>query len=105
MEYSRESEIDLDRLVGKMGKEPAEDFLRNLYKTCNKFYIIDTGCYDVKKVDDYVAPLVKVLSGTVTMLKGKCGILRKIAGERFDEDFVVIPKGSEIPAGVFLKNF
>ena len=105
MEYSRESEIDLDRLIGKMGKEPAEDFLRNLYKTCNKFYIIDTGCYDVKKVDDYVAPLVKVLSGTVTMLKGKCGILRKIAGERFDEDFVVVPKGSEIPAGVFLKNF
>lgn len=105
MEFTKESEIDLEKLIEKKGKEPAEEFLRNLYKTCNKFYIIDTGCYDLKKVNDYVAPLVKVLSGTVTMLKGKCGILHKIARESFDEDFVVVPKGSEVPSGVFLKNF
>ena len=104
MEFSKESDIDLDKLTEKMGRAAAEDFLRRLYKTFNKFYIIDTGCYDVKTVQDYVAPLVEILSGTVTMLPGKCGVLHKIARERFDGDFAVIPKGDEVPKGIFLKN-
>lgn len=104
MECTKESEIDLDKLAGKMGREAAEDFLRRLYKTCNKFYIIDTGGYDVRAVQDYVAPLVKILSGTMTLLDGKCGILHKIAKETFDGDFIVVPKGGEIPSDAFLKN-
>ena len=93
MEFSRNSDIDLDKLTAKMGRVAAEDFLRRLYKTCNKFYVIDTGCYDVQAVLEYVAPLVKILDGTVTVLKGSYGILRKIAREAFDEDFDVVPKG------------
>lgn len=104
MEFSKESDIDLDKLRAKMGRDAADEFLRRLYKTCNKFYIIDTGCYDVQAVKDYVAPLVELLQGTMTMLHGSCGILHKIAWEQFDEDFVVVPKGGEVPAGAFLKN-
>lgn len=104
MEFTKTTEIDLDWLTAKMGRRAAEDYLRRLYKTCNKFYIIDTGCYDVATVQDYVAPLVTILSGTVTMLHGKCGILHKIAREQFDDDFVIVPKGGEIPSGAFLKN-
>ena len=96
MEFSKNSEIDLDRLTKKMGRAAAEDFLRRLYKTCNKFYIIDTGCYDVEEVQAYVAPLVEILQGTVQVLQGEYGILRKIAKENFDEDFQVVPKGSEV---------
>ena len=104
MEFSKESDIDLDKLRAKMGRDAADEFLRRLYKTCNKFYIIDTGCYDVQAVKDYVAPLVELLQGTMTMLHGSCGVLHKIAWEQFDEDFVVVPKGGEVPAGAFLKN-
>lgn len=104
MECTKESEIDLDKLSKKMGREKAENFLRRLYKTCNKFYIIDTGCYNVRAVEEYVAPLVKILSGTMTMLHGQCGVLRKIAEERFDDDFVIVPPGGEVPTDAFLKN-
>ena len=93
MEFSKNSDIDLDKLTKKMGRAAAEDFLRRLYKTFNKFYIIDTGCYDVQAAQDYVAPLVKILDGTVTVLKGSYGILRKIAREAFDDDFDGVPKG------------
>ena len=105
MECTKESEIDLDKLAEKMGREEAENFLRRLYKTCNKFYIIDTGCYNVRPVEEYVAQLVEILSGTMTMLHGECGILHKIAEERFDDDFVVVPPGGEVPTDAFLKNF
>ena len=104
MECTKESEIDLDKLTEKMGREGAEDFLRRLYKTCNKFYIIDTGCYDVRAVEKYVAPLVEILSGTMTVLHGEYGILHKIAEGRFDDDFVVVPPGETVPSDAFLKN-
>ena len=104
MECTKESEIDLDKLAEKMGRENAENFLRRLYKTCNKFYIIDTGCYNVRAVEEYVAQLVEILSGTMTMLRGQCGVLHKIAEERFDEDFIVVPPGGKVPTDAFLKN-
>ena len=104
MECTRESEIDLDKLTEKMGREGAEDYLRRLYKTCNKFYIIDTGCYDVRAVEKYVAPLVEILSGTMMVLHGEYGILHKIAEGRFDDDFVVVPPGETVPSDAFLKN-
>lgn len=104
MEFSKDSDIDLDKLTEKMGREAAEDFLRRLYKTFNKFYIIDTGCYDLQEVQAYVAPLVEILQGTVTMLEGNYGILRKIAREAFDDDFVIVPKGGVVSTEGFLKN-
>ena len=104
MECTKESEIDLDKLAEKMGREQAENFLRRLYKTCNKFYIIDTGCYNVRAVEEYVAPRVEILSGTMTILHGQCGVLHKIAEGRFDEDFVVVSPGGKVPADAFLKN-
>ena len=93
MEFSKNSDIDLDKLIKKMGRPAAEDFLRRLYKTFNKFYVIDTGCYDMQEVQEYIAPLVKILDGTVTVLKGEYGILRKIARGEFDDDFEIVPKG------------
>ena len=104
MEFSKNSSINLDTLIEKKGKKEAEDFIRRLYRTLNKFYIIDTGCYDIKEVEDYIAPLVKILDGTVTVLKGGCGILHKMATEKFDDDFVIIPKGETVPGEAFLEN-
>lgn len=104
MEFTKNSEIDLDKLTKKLGKEEAETFLRNLFKTLNQFYIIDTGCYDVQKVTNYITPLVKILDGNITMLKGKFKILHKLAAENIDDDFVVVPKGESVQPGSFLPN-
>ncbi len=104
MDFSRNSEIDLDRLTEKMGRKEAEKFLRSLYKTFNRFYIIDTGCYDLQEVRDYVAPLVEILDGTVTTLQGEYGILHKIALQQFDDDFLRVPAGGTVSTTSFLKN-
>lgn len=104
MEFSRESEIDLDRLTQKLGREAAVEYLRRLYRTFHDFYIIDTGCYDVQEVKDYIAPLVEILDGTITVLRGEYGILRKIAANCFDEDLIKIPRGNLVPAEAFLPN-
>ena len=104
MEYSKETDIDYTKLVAKMGQAAAEDFLRDLYKTFNEFYIIDTGCYDVAEVEAYLAPLVRVLNGTVEVIKGEYKILHKMVTHQIDDDFVVLPKGKVLQAGSFLSN-
>lgn len=104
MEFSKNSEIDLDKLTAKMGREAAENYLRRLYKSFNEFYIIDTGCYDIKEVEDYIVPLVKILDGTITVLHGNFKILHKIATGKFDDDFVIVPKGNVVPGDAFLPN-
>ena len=58
----------------------------------------------MRAVQEYVAPLVEILSGTMTMLHGEYGIPHKNAEGRFDDDFVVVPLGGEVPADAFLKN-
>ena len=104
MEFSRNSELDLGKLTEKMGREGAEEYLRRVYKTFNEFYIIDTGCYDVREVEEYLTPLVKILKGTITVLRGEYNILHKMAQETFDEDFVIGPRGAFVPAEAFLPN-
>ena len=104
MEYSKETDIDYTKLVAKMGQEAAEDFLRNLYKTFNEFYIIDTGCYDVAEVEAYLAPLVRTLNGTVEIIKGEYKVLHKMVTHQIDKDFVVVPKGEAVQAGSFMPN-
>lgn len=104
MEYSKETDIDYEKLVAKMGQASAKEFLRNLYKTFNEFYIIDTGCYDVAEVEAYVAPLVRVLDGTVEVIKGECKVLHKMVTHQIDKDFLVVPKGETVMAGSFMTN-
>ncbi len=105
MDFSRQSEIDLDRLTKKLGRAEAEAYLCNLYRTCNRFYIIDTGCYDIEEVREYATPLVKLVNGSLDVIKGEYGILRKVAKRQFDEDFMVVEKGSRVITDGFLKNW
>lgn len=99
MEFTKDSPIDLDRLEAEKGKEGAADFIRKLYGSINQFYIIDTGCYDLHPVREYVQRMVDILDGTVEEIPGRYGILKKIAKNEFDEDFLIVKKGDTVPQG------
>ncbi len=49
--------------------------------------------------------MVKLVNGTLTVIKGKYGILQKVAKGQFDEDFMVVPRGGTVNADGFLKNW
>jgi hypothetical protein len=104
MDFSKNSEIDYDKLVANRGKEEAEEFLRKLYKGFKDFYIIDTGCYDVQEVRDYLAPLMKVLDTEIKEVKGEYKVLHKMVTHQIDEDFVIVPQGEAVQAGSFMPN-
>ncbi|MBQ8418127.1 MAG: DUF1638 domain-containing protein [Phascolarctobacterium sp.] len=104
MDFSKNSEIDVEKLIAKRGQEEAEAFLRKLYNGFKDFYIIDTGCYDVEEVRNYLAPLMKILGTEIKELKGEYKILHKMVTHQVDQDFVIVPKGEAVQAGSFMPN-
>lgn len=105
MEFMKESSIDMEKLEKKMGRDEAHGYLKKLYAPIHDFYIIDTGCYDVEPVKKYIEPMVDLLQADLHMVHGGYGILRKIAGGTFDDDFFVVPKGGKGKARFFSCKF
>lgn len=102
MEFMKQSTIDHEKMLEQKPKEEAISFLRSIYQNFKDFYIIDTGTYDIQQVEDYIRPLIDILDGRIHYVKGDYGILRKIARGQFDEDFLIVPKGGEVPSGFYV---
>ncbi len=103
-EFMQNSLIDLRRQIEEKGQEEAEAFIRKVYGDFKNFYIIDTGAYDIEPVREYLMPLVKVLDGTLEVIKGEYSVLRKIAANDIDEEhFWIVKKGDSLPMDAFKK--
>ncbi|MGM9661386.1 MAG: DUF1638 domain-containing protein [Faecousia sp.] len=94
MEFFRESSLDYQSMVNACGQSRAEERLKTIYQGFEHFYIIDTGTYALTPVKEYIQPLVTLLGGTLEIVPGKCGILKKLVTGIFDDDFQIVPKGT-----------
>ena len=88
----KEGDLNLEKQIAAKGKEAGEAWLRQIFKGFEHFYIIDTGVYDVNAVAKEMQPLIDVLEGTVEVVPGRCGLLRKLLTGAIDENFRVIAK-------------
>ena len=59
----------------------------------------------MEPVKKYIEPMVDLLQADLHMVHGGYGILRKMAGGTFDDDFFVVPKGEKVKPGSFPANF
>lgn len=105
MNFSKNSSLDLNKQIEQKGYQAAAEYMRRLFKGFEHFYIIDTGVYDIKEVQFYIEPLVEILNGTITLLKGDYQILHKMVLEKFDDDFIIVTKGSMVNKTDFDKKF
>lgn len=96
MNFMKNSSLDLQTAIKKQGREKAEETLRKIYKGFENFYIIDTGVYDTKVVEEYISPLISILQGTLHKITGEYQILRKMLKNNFDEDFIILSKGKTV---------
>lgn len=93
MNFMKNSSIDYMKLIQARGQEKAEELLKKLYAGFTDFYIIDTGTYELKEVEDYIMPLVQLLGGTLTCLPGPYKVLEKLISGQYDASVISIPKG------------
>ncbi len=92
LEFFRESPMAFDKLVKEYGKEEAKEKFRQIYKGFEHFYVVDTGAYNVEEVKAHLKPLVDILGGELTVVKGRYEILRKMIAGKIDQNFRVIKK-------------
>ena len=92
LDFMRSGSLNLETQIAAKGKEAGEAWLRQIFKGFEHFYIIDTGVYDVAAVAKEMQPLIDVLEGTVEVVPGRCGLLRKLLTGDIDGDFRVIAK-------------
>lgn len=91
----------MDKIIRSRDEKEGKAFLRKLYKGFEHFYIIDTGVYEIEPVREYLEKLRKILDGQIDIIPGKYGILRKIADDDFDEDFLILKKGETVSESYF----
>ncbi|MDY4920644.1 MAG: DUF1638 domain-containing protein [Phascolarctobacterium sp.] len=96
MNFMKNSSIDYTKLVNEKGQLEDEAFLKKLYHGFTDFYIIDTGTYDLKEVEAYILPLVKLLDGKLTRIPGTYKVLENLLNGNYDESVIFIPKGSTL---------
>lgn len=97
-EYHMKTLLNADKMIADLGYEAAAQKLRGIFGTFNKFYIIDTGVFDVDYVKRGLASLLKILDGTLTIVPGEFGILHRVAADEFNPNyFHIVPKGGTVP--------
>lgn len=92
LEFFKESPMAFEKLVKEYGKEEAKEKFRQIYKGFEHFYIVDTGAYNVEEVKAHLKPLVDILGGELTIVKGRYEILKKMITGKIDQSFRVIKK-------------
>lgn len=96
MKFMQASSICHEKLISKHGYEKASEKLRTIYKGFTDFYIIDTGTYDIRTVENYISPLIDILAGQTIKIPGRYQILEKLLSGNYDEDIIQIPKGNTL---------
>lgn len=98
-EYHMKTLLNADKMIADLGYEAAVQKLRGIFGTFNKFYIIDTGVFDVDYVKRGLASLLKILDGILTIVPGEFGILHLVAENKMTaEHFNITPKGGITPS-------
>lgn len=87
---------EFERTVTKYGYEKAVTIMQMIYANYRHFAFLDTGAYSLETAQEEVRDLSELLNMDITLLEGKCGVLRQIMRLDFDDNFIIIPPGSRV---------
>ena len=91
---------EYSRTIEKYGKEKADMVMNMMYSGYKYFTVIDTGAYDKAAVINTLRPLAEVVDVEINEKPGRYGVLRKMLRLDFDNNFVIVPPGERVTAGM-----
>jgi hypothetical protein len=96
LEYEYGILNQLERSINRYGQERACQIHRDMLQHYSRLILIDTGAYSVESCLEKVNKLAKVLGVDYEKIIGSGGLLDKLLQGPWDEDFSIIPLGSEV---------
>jgi hypothetical protein len=80
----------------KYGEKTGTEIIRTIYKSYKYFTLVDTSAYDLESAREKILPLARTTGMEVNLMKGPCGVLRKMARLELDANFTIIPPGEPV---------
>jgi hypothetical protein len=88
---------DYERVMKKYGQKRSLRVMREMMKHYKTIAIVDTGAFDPGEVAEKVAPLAGLIDVPVSVVPGNLRIIDALlAGDWGEDEFLIIPGGSEI---------
>lgn len=97
IDFNKSGGLNLKKMRAEKGRAQADKEYKEIYKGFKNFYIIDTACFDVEEVKDYIKDSIELLEGNLEIIKGDFGIFKKIASGNIDRDFIRVAPGEKSP--------
>ena len=110
MYLTREWTLDEEGIVQQCQKiceeygEEAFELIQSIYGEYHSVTIIDTGAYNVHKLDNYVDKIKKLTGMGIKYQKGSGKVLENLLLGNYQEDINVIPPGNRISIKDFYKQ-
>ena len=87
LDFMRSGSLNLETQIAEKGEEEGKAYLRNMFKGCENFHVVDTGTYNTQAVVDELKPPVDVLDGPIDVVGGVYSILRNLLTGDVDVEF------------------
>ena len=88
---------DYETVMKKYGEKRSLRVMREMMKHYKSIAIVDTGAFDPGELTEKVAPLAEIIDLPVSIVPGNLRIIDALlTGEWGEDEFLIIPGGSEI---------
>lgn len=97
LQSSMAANSEYDRTVEKYGEEKCKMIMQMMYGNYTHFGLLDTGLYNLDKVQKVLEPLAKCVNVEFKEMKAPFGILKKMCALELDDpNFAIIPPGTAV---------
>jgi hypothetical protein len=88
---------DYEGLLKKYGEKRSLRVVREMMRRYKNIAVVDTGAFDPGELAEKVAPLAEIIDVSVSVVPGNLRIIDTLlAGEWGNDEFYIIPEGSEV---------
>ena len=91
----------LERAKERYGEKRGLKAMRLMFDSYTKVTVIDTGCFEMRPVEEYADRCAEILDLEKHTVAGSNNVLRKLITGEWDEDILVIRPGERVSAEDF----
>jgi hypothetical protein len=92
---------EYEKTIPRIGEEKAHRVALMIMESYTRLALVETGTYDMKKCEAYVAKVADFYSLPVETLQGDMRLFRKLTRGPWDAEFIVVEPGGVLDEAVF----
>jgi len=92
---------EYEKMVPRFGEETARRLALTIMANYTRLALVETGAYDVRKCEEYVAKVAEFYDLPVENVQGHMRLFKKLVSGGWDGEFIVVEPGAVLDETVF----